>query len=133
MLVYNSDLVLPQPDCGLSVQTVVIASHSCCAPGMQLLDEKQTTVYKRALDVSYNLKLQVCRFPFSCYIPSMCELLLLADNTSFLLLSVSQKLGDTCDCVHRRKQPKMGLAHLCQTQISASNFMCSMYTRASYV
>lgn len=26
---------------------------------MQLLDEKQTTVYKRALDVSYNLKLQV--------------------------------------------------------------------------
>lgn len=26
---------------------------------MQLLDEKQTTVYKRALDVAYNLKLQV--------------------------------------------------------------------------
>lgn len=41
---------------------------------MQLLDEKQTTVYKRALDVSYNLKLQVCRFSSSCYIHSTFEL-----------------------------------------------------------
>ena len=40
-------------------------THAPSPLGPQVLDEKETTVYKRALEVAYNLKIQASRAVFS--------------------------------------------------------------------
>lgn len=37
----------------------------CCTLQPKLLDEKQTTIYKRAVDKNYHLKMKASRFIFS--------------------------------------------------------------------